>query len=138
MSRNSAYACSRLAATRLGLTVAQYSMTNYRWLQVCLLLIFAGSVAIADDSASNTNELQWLRKKVEELEQKVRALEDANRATAQTNKLVTTTQAISNAPVAESAKNKPMPELSIGAEGFSLTSADRDFALQLKGVLQVD
>jgi phosphate-selective porin OprO/OprP len=97
-------------------------------------------LATADDSPANTNELQWLRKKVEELEQKVRALEDANKASAQTNQPehIVTTQVISNAPTIESPKNKPLPELSIGPDGFSLTSADRDFALQLKGVLQID
>src|SRR3954465_7018009 len=109
---------------------------RYRRLHICVLLgLLSGQIGIAQDSTSSTNELQWLRQKVEELEQKVRALENVRKTqTNQWNNNVAGAQTTSNGSAAEAPKTKPTPELSIGAEGFSLASADRDFALQLKGV----
>src|SRR5258706_7873470 len=112
-----------------------------RLITFAICAFFSALMARAQDSAASTNELQWLRQKVEELEQKVRALENANKLTAQTNQPegnLSSARASSNANAADAGKSKPTPEVSIGAEGFSLTSADRDFALQIKGVLQLD
>src|SRR5207237_6758209 len=39
---------------------------------------------------------------------------------------------------AAEAKAKEAPQITIGRDGFSLASADKNYALQLKGVLQVD
>ena len=39
---------------------------------------------------------------------------------------------------AQEAKAKEAPRISLGGDGFSFASASNDFALQLKGVLQVD
>ncbi len=62
------------------------------------------------------------KQRAEELDQKVKILE-RNRELDQE---------------AAEAKAKEAPKISIGTGGFSLASANGDFALQLKGVLQVD
>jgi phosphate-selective porin OprO/OprP len=106
-----------------------------------LLLSLLPGTVVAANFTDGTNELQWLRQKVEELEEKVRALENAQKAAAQTKgagQNITRAPAISNSPASDAFKSKPNAELTIGTEGFSLASADRSFAFQLKGVLQAD
>jgi phosphate-selective porin OprO and OprP len=119
-----------------------------------LLLLGAGAglsarLVAAQESptnTTNTDEIKWLRQKVEELERKVHELENANKAAARTNQpqplpapegKLAAPQPDSGADKA-AVKSTPVPELSIGAEGFSLFSAQRDFAVQIKGVLQLD
>ena len=57
-----------------------------------------------------------------DLEQKIRILERKNELAAE----------------AAEAKAKDAPKLSIGANGFALSSADTNFALRLKGLVQLD
>jgi len=57
-----------------------------------------------------------------DLEQKIRILERKNELAAE----------------AAEAKAKEAPKLSIGANGFALSSADTNFVLRLKGVVQLD
>ena len=71
----------------------------------------------APDSGTNAEN-----KKVEELDQKVRILERNHELEQQ----------------AAEAKEKELPRFSIGENGFTLRSADTNFAVQLGGVLQVD
>src|SRR6266536_5768922 len=65
---------------------------------------------------------QKTKQRVEELDQQVKALERERRMDAE----------------AAEARAKDAPKISIGQQGFSLSSANGDFALQLKGMLQVD
>ncbi len=104
--------------------------------------------------ADDTNTLaiiQQLQKRIEELEQKVRTLEQAQTAATQTNNLAAQ-QRIQELDQqvkvlrrhreldeeAAAARAREAPKLAVGSSGFTLSSANGDFALQLKGVLQVD
>src|ERR1035438_4063099 len=104
----------------------------------------------ADDT--NTVELiKQLQKRIEELEQKVQVLEhgkgpgtEANDAKAQEHlealdqkvKVLEREKALEQE--ASEAKAKETPKISLGGDGFSLSSAKGDFAVQLKGVVQMD
>src|ERR1039457_5051446 len=75
----------------------------------------------ADDT--NTVELiKQLQKRIEELEQKVKVLERGNGPGAE----------------AHDAKAKEAPKISIGQQGFSFGSPNGNFAVQLKGFVQMD
>jgi phosphate-selective porin OprO/OprP len=109
-----------------------------RWLLI-LFAVMAGLSAMGQDSATNTTEeIKWLRQKVEELEQKVRELQNANKTLAPANPPQPSAQTNVSVGVEAEAKTKALPELSLGGEGFTLSSADKDFILQFKGILQVD
>ncbi len=104
--------------------------------------------------ADDTNTLaiiQQLQKRIEELEQKVKTLEQAQAAGPQTNnvaaqeriqeldqqvKVLRRNRELDEEAAA--ARAKEAPRLAVGSSGFTLSSANGDFALQLKGVLQVD
>ena len=101
---------------------------------------------------TNTVELiKQLQKRIEELEQKVQVLErgkgpgtEANDAKAQEHlealdqkvKVLEREKALEQE--ASEAKAKETPKISLGGDGFSLSSAKGDFAVQLKGVVQMD
>ncbi len=109
-----------------------------------------GEVARAQDT--DTKEIiKQLQKRVEELEQKVKTLEVGPSSTATTNeaapkeKLEELDQKVKVlernrelAAEAEEARAKTAPRVSIGDQGFSFASANGNFGVQLKGVLQVD
>ena len=101
---------------------------------------------------TNTVELiRQLQKRIDELEQKVRVLEsgkspgqEANDAKAKEHiealdqkvKILERDKELEQE--ASEAKAATAPKISIGGDGFNLSSAKGDFAVQLKGVLQVD
>src|SRR6266536_1940922 len=100
--------------------------------------------------ANSAEVIKQLQKRIEELEQKVKTIEGKSsepRATEQKTKqrveeLDQEVKTIErerrmDAEAAE-ARAREAPKISIGEQGFSLSSAKGDFALQLKGVLQVD
>ena len=106
----------------------------------------ATSAVRADDT--NTLEIiKQLQKRIEELEQKVKTLEGSKAAEGQPAKQrieeldqkvkVLERQRELDAEASE-AKAKEAPKITIGEQGFSLGSANGDFSIQLKGVLQVD
>jgi phosphate-selective porin OprO and OprP len=104
--------------------------------------------------AEDTNTLEvikQLQKRIEELENKVKTLEASRTAAPGTNDTQTREQVEAldqKVKVLErekeleqeatEAKAKAAPKISIGSNGFNLSSAKGDFAVQLKGVLQVD
>src|SRR5205807_2501814 len=91
--------------------------------------------------------IKQLQKRIEELEQKVKTLEGSKAAEGQPAKQrfeeldqkvkVLERQRELDAEASE-AKAKEAPKITIGEQGFSLGSANGDFSIQLKGVLQVD
>ena len=100
--------------------------------------------------ANSAEVIKQLQKRIEELEQKVKTIEGKSsepRATEQKTKqrveeLDQEVKTIErerrmDAEAAE-ARAREAPKISIGEQGFLLSSAKGDFALQLKGVLQVD
>ena len=112
-------------------------------------LNLAAPAAQAQDT--NTAELiKQLQKRIEDLERKVKTLE-SGKSTEPTpdsksnQRIEDLDQKIKilerkrelDSEAAE-AKAKELPEVKLGPEGFSLASADNSFAIQLKGVLQVD
>src|SRR5688572_24249205 len=84
---------------------------------ICLLAAL-GSAFGADDAA----RIQELEKRLEELDQKYRILE----------------RRLEIEHEVASEKSKTTPTMSIGAEGFTYRSADTNFVLRIRGVLQVD
>jgi phosphate-selective porin OprO/OprP len=104
--------------------------------------------------AEDTNTIQLikqLQRRIEELEQKVQVLEhgkgpgeaasDAKakeRLEALDQKVKVLEREKELDQEASEAKAKEAPKISIGGDGFNLRSAKGDFAVQLKGVLQMD
>lgn len=83
----------------------------------------AGGIALPGSlSAQSSADVQKLLQKVEELEQKIRILERKDEIAAEET----------------AAKAKTTPSLSAGTSGFSLTSADKNFVLKLRGYVQAD
>ncbi len=115
-----------------------------------LAVLLAAAPLMAQDATAVADELRALRQKVEELEQKVRTLE-SNQPPAKAPE-TNTTQRVEELDQkvkilernreleqeAAAAKAKETPKLIAGGDGFGLASANGDFALLLKGVLQVD
>ena len=111
---------------------------------------FAMLTLRAEDT--NTVELiKQLQRRIEELEQKVKVLEkDKGPGEAATDakakehlealdqKVKVLEQEKALEQEASEAKAKEAPKVSIGEEGFNFSSAKGDFAVQLKGVFQVD
>jgi phosphate-selective porin OprO/OprP len=101
---------------------------------------------------TNTVELiKQLQKRIEELEQKVKALDQGKGPSeaATTPKAQEQLEALDQKvkvlerekeleQEASEAKAKEAPKISIGGDGFGFSSVKGDFAVQLKGVLQVD
>ena len=88
-----------------------------------LLVLLTVAIAKADD---RDERIQSLEKRVEQLEKLLKA-QDAKPAST---------------PPAEAPKpaepTKPSPSLSVGASGFALRSADSNFVLRIRGLLQLD
>lgn len=83
------------------------------------LSLAAGQTLAADDTA---DQIRALREQIEALDQKVRELEHQQKVEQE---------------MAE-AKAKEAPKISLGENGFSFSSADGDFAVRLKGLMQLD
>lgn len=86
------------------------------------LITLAALVFFSSPSAAQTPELEELRAKIKELDAKLKELEAAQAAKAETKK--------------EPAK--PAASVSAGDRGFSIQSADGDFQLRLRALLQAD
>lgn len=98
---------------------------------------------------TNTVELiKQLQQRIENLEQKIKQLEGAKPAAPEQEGKERVQELEQKVKVLErnreldmdvsEAKAKEAPKLTLGADGFGLSSADGAFAVQLKGVLQVD
>jgi phosphate-selective porin OprO/OprP len=133
------------------------NMRNKRLRLIAALLL--GAVVVVQPAAltlraedTNTVELiKQLQKRIDDLEQKVIVLEsgkgpggEANDAKAKEHvealdqkvKILEREKELEQE--ASEAKAATAPKISIGGDGFNLSSAKGDFAVQLKGVLQVD
>jgi phosphate-selective porin OprO/OprP len=117
-----------------------------KWLWVAAVMIGAQTgIGAAEQESLSPDEIKALRKQIEELEKKVKRLEEkANppEPKARIDELDQKVKVIERNreldQEAAEAKVKENPKLVIGADGFGLSSADDQFKLQLKGVLQVD
>ncbi len=117
-------------------------------------LVFATQLLVAQVGAQqNTDEIiRQMQKRIEELERKVQELENRNvgspAAPAGTNaqqriqeldqkvKILERNRELDQEAAQEAAQQTPT--LTVGSQGFGFSSASGNFALQLKGVLQVD
>jgi Phosphate-selective porin len=98
-------------------------------------------------AAASADDIKALRQKIEELERKVKELEDRNKSGAQPDK-EKTDELEQKVKILErnreldveaaEAKAKEAPKITVGSDGFSFGNADGSYAIQLKGVLQVD
>jgi len=105
----------------------------------------------AQEAPTGTNDIKALLQRIEELEQKVKALEQNQKPSVDTNaaareeKIQELDQKVKalqrNRELDEEAAEtnaRQLPQISLGADGFVLRSADTNFAVQLGGVLQAD
>src|SRR5437868_4430290 len=92
---------------------------------VVAVIVPGSTLRAADDDAAET--IKALRQRLEELDQKIRVLERKNELRDE-----------ASAGQASGARTNASPILSIGSSGFTLSSADTNFVLKLKGVLQLD
>ena len=127
--------------------------TNHKLRLVLTAALAAGQLVIVGNArAQETNTVEiikQLQKRIEELEQKVKGLENKTEAAPSDQKTKQRVEDLDqqvkalererqmDAAAAE-AKAAKAPTISSGEQGFSLSSANGDFALQLKGVLQLD
>ncbi len=96
--------------------------------------------------AQGADDIRMLRQKIEELERKVQALESGKKPTPEPSpkveeleqkvKILERNRELDDE--AAETKAKDAPKITIGSEGFGFKSADGNFGVQLKGVLQVD
>ncbi|HEY5909491.1 MAG TPA: porin [Verrucomicrobiae bacterium] len=116
---------------------------------ILLIGALSGSNLTAQDTATPADELRALRQKVEELDQKLKLIENRGQTAApDTNSAAQVEELNQKVKILErnreldqeaaEAKAKEAPKITVGANGFGVTSADGAFGLQLKGVLQVD
>jgi hypothetical protein len=109
------------------------------------------AVTVGADSVNTVEIIKQLQKRIEELEQKVNALE-GGRVTNAVAGDPKTRQHIDELDQkikvlererefdqeTQEAKAKEAPKISLGENGFAFASANGDFAMQLKGMLQMD
>jgi len=119
-----------------------------KWLwTVAAIIGIQWTTLAAEPESFSAEDIKALKQKIEELEQKVKVLEaksSTNLATSnnlvdqldQKVKILERNREL-DAEAAE-AKAKSSPKLTIGSDGFGFSSADDQFKLQIKGVLQVD
>jgi phosphate-selective porin OprO/OprP len=105
----------------------------------------------AQDAAPTADDIKVLRQKIEELEKKVKQLEGHREREAE-QKAGKSQQRIEELDQkvkvlernreldqeAADAKAKQAPKITIGGDGFTFGSADGDFKVQLKGLIQAD
>ena len=109
------------------------------------------AVTVGADRLDTVELIKQLQKRIEELEQKVNALEGGKATNAvagdakakqhideldQKVKVLEREKELEQE--AQEAKAKEAPKISIGEDGFAFASAKGDFAMQLKGVMQMD
>ena len=90
-----------------------------------VLIALVGAIAAAESvwaGEETDDEIKALRQQIEALDQKVRILERKQELETE----------------AAETKAKDAPKIIVGEKGFSIMSADGDFALGLKGLLQLD
>ena len=109
------------------------------------------AVTVGADTLNAVELIKQLQKRIDELEQKVNALEGGKatnlvagdaKAKQQIDELDQKVKVLEREreldQETQEAKAKEAPKISIGEKGFSFASAKGDFAMQLKGILQVD
>jgi phosphate-selective porin OprO and OprP len=117
-------------------------------------VLLAAQVTAQSGYAQETNALeliQRLQQRIDDLEQKLKALEQGKEAVApaannpsqqlveeleQKVKILQRQREID--AEAAAAKSAELPKITVGDRGFALTSADTNFNIQLRGLLQVD
>ena len=108
-----------LAATPKSLKPVRGQLTTRVIVAAVIATTALNHTSYADDNADLIRRLQ---QQVQRLEQKVQALEGKR-----TENIAASEQ-----------RAKTSPTLTIGESGFGFASADKDFALRLRGVLQID
>jgi len=116
-----------------------------------LSLLGGGGLPARAQDTNTVEIIRQLQKRIEELEQKVQALEGRGEVRGVTNNPAAATQVEDldrkvkalerNREIEQEAaekRAKEAPRITAGDQGFSFASANGNFALQLRGVLQID
>jgi phosphate-selective porin OprO/OprP len=98
--------------------------------------------ASADDIKALRQQIEELQRKVKDLEEKNKSEPEADKEKARTEELEQKVKVLErnrelDVEAAET-RAKEAPKIAIGSDGFSFGNADGSYAVQLKGVLQVD
>ena len=107
------------------------------------------AVTVGADGMDTVELIKQLQKRIEELEQKVQILERGKGPGEATNDAKEHLEALDQKvkvlerekeleQEAAEAKAKEAPKISLGGDGFSFASAKGDFAVELKGIVQMD
>ena len=120
-------------------------------LSLTLLSVIATGLTARGQDANTAELIKQLQKRIDQLEEKVQALEGGKAAGVVTNdaaakqqieeldqkvKVLERNRELDQE--AAEAKAKEAPKITVGDQGFSLSSANGNFGLQFRGVLQVD
>src|SRR5437763_8409388 len=116
-------------------------------LGVVNMALFPG-VSFSQDDESNRDEIKALRKRIDDLEQKLKQLEQNTSPTQgkateqQVQELEQKVKILErNSELDQEAahsRSLEAPKVTLGEQGFSFSSPDGSFGVQVKGVLQVD
>ncbi len=125
--------------------------SNRLLLTGAVISVLLTALALRAEDINTVELIKRLERRIEELEQKVKTLErtvpDSQRGTnAQTEQRLEAVEqqakSLERSQLEESAaieaRARQAPKITIGDQGFSFASQDDNFALRLKGVLQVD
>src|SRR5512134_1622317 len=94
-------------------------MKLHRWLLAALV---GGQIILPSFAADDAEAIDALKRQIQDFEQKVRILERKQELEQETAK----------------EKAKTAPTVSLGANGFSVRSADSNFVFKIRGYLQAD
>jgi len=92
---------------------------------------FQDASQVAPDGSTEKAEIESMKKEIQALDEKVKALEQQQTSqppSAQIQNLAQQAAAATNAA----------PKISIGADGFKIVSADTNFAMSIRGYMQLD
>ncbi len=113
-----------------------------------LFLVQAAAPVARGQDSSASDTIKELQKRIEELERKVETMQRSNalpaivpgdtRVESLDQKVRVLERKSELEEEAAQTKAKETPKISIGENGFSMASANGHFALQFKGVLQID
>jgi len=112
--------------------------------RLIIVAVMIGAQTVTGQSPAGTeaDEIAKLKKQIAELAEKIRILEQKHELEVKEKETKSPTTAELDQKIKILERNRDLdkeaPKITVGEQGFSLGSADGNFSVQLKGVLQVD
>jgi len=92
----------------------------------------------ASDNSSEKAEIEAMKTEIQALEQKVKALEQQQTSPPPPEQIQKLDPKISDLDQQQKMNQRAAPKISLGADGFKFISADTNFAMNIRGYLQLD